>query len=804
MNDALEMAQQTSGVFFGQKKVAEAVMKYSIENPEQMLQFKDNIDKLKAEKTIDIKVVQKILGPSIAKLLGNKDIAKYFGKYNKQNKVTFLTELQQVMAMEGDPAMIASWNLWNKENGQTKSFAEYAAYQADRTVTSFGVDNTGVNDGGKQDQQKTGPDPSILDPYVKMLREANNWQQKLTVGWDASYKAIMRYGSAAVKQMGGIAVLMKQQGADADIIRDFMNGTEEEQNRIVDKKTGKLRAHAGELLKKLKQIKDASEIGLTYVLATPAERLAKDNELYQAGLDVISNKEKKINEKYDARAKALDEIGKIQDKNNQRQQDTMSLADALSKGDIAAAAKAALQAKQNDQKTALDDAKSSIENARKIELEGVEVRINGVLTDRTKLEKTLQDNAEKIADFKLKEAQRTSDIAKSALVSANAMAKMLKDGKALSLVKPYNAGPVGSGPTGVVDKNKDKDKNKDTAVTATTAGSAISGIAKTAKFGGKATGRVLADMKSGLTGLSSTSQANAEKSAESARMKVGQQGQSKGFAVASKWKNGVAIGWKAKDRNFLDPSKLAAYDEWVEQYANANKAKSDIKSQYEEKKTTAFESFPTEIQTALATLKSYNEQKKTAGEALKNANAAFEKIGIQKDSSGEYRGSPRSTVKDAKSIAAYNEAYKPIGEAINQISGLTKNISYIQQALNAKGYTEDMTEFYVGKRYAKGGMVYASNGIHVASSKYALGTDTIPAMLTPGEFVMRKSAVDSIGAQELSKMNARGKDAISGGESVYNYSITVNANSSDANDIADSVLREIKRIDSRRIRSSAI
>jgi len=105
--------------------------------------------------------------------------------------------------------------------------------------------------------------------------------------------------------MGGIAVLMKAQGADAEIIRDFMNGTEEEQNRIIDKKTGKLRANAGALLKKLKEIKDASEIGLTYVLATPAERLAKDNELYQAGLDVIATKEKKINDKYNARAKAL-------------------------------------------------------------------------------------------------------------------------------------------------------------------------------------------------------------------------------------------------------------------------------------------------------------------------------------------------------------------------------------------------------------------------------------------------------------------------------------------------------------------
>jgi hypothetical protein len=94
-------------------------------------------------------------------------------------------------------------------------------------------------------------------------------------------------------------------------------------------------------------------------------------------------------------------------------------------------------------------------------------------------------------------------------------------------------------------------------------------------------------------------------------------------------------------------------------------------------------------------------------------------------------------------------------------------------------------------------MVYANNGLSVEASKYALGTDTIPAMLTPGEFVMSKPAVDRIGTDSLSYMN----NGTSVGESVYNYSITVNANSSDTSGIADAVLREIKRVDSQRIRS---
>ena len=52
---------------------------------------------------------------------------------------------------------------------------------------------------------------------------------------------------------------------------------------------------------------------------------------------------------------------------------------------------------------------------------------------------------------------------------------------------------------------------------------------------------------------------------------------------------------------------------------------------------------------------------------------------------------------------------------------------------------------------ASGGMVqYRAGGGSIFKPK---GTDTVPAMLSPGEFVIRKSAVDSIGADTLSAIN---------------------------------------------------
>jgi hypothetical protein len=95
---------------------------------------------------------------------------------------------------------------------------------------------------------------------------------------------------------------------------------------------------------------------------------------------------------------------------------------------------------------------------------------------------------------------------------------------------------------------------------------------------------------------------------------------------------------------------------------------------------------------------------------------------------------------------------------------------------------------------ARGGMVpkyYASGG-------YSKGTDTIPAMLTPGEFVVRKNAVDSFGVNSLNKIN----DGSYGGSSVYNYSLNVNVKSdSSPDDIAKTVMTQIKRIDSQRIKT---
>jgi hypothetical protein len=100
-----------------------------------------------------------------------------------------------------------------------------------------------------------------------------------------------------------------------------------------------------------------------------------------------------------------------------------------------------------------------------------------------------------------------------------------------------------------------------------------------------------------------------------------------------------------------------------------------------------------------------------------------------------------------------------------------------------------------GANYSSGGMVKPK---YFAVGGAARGTDIIPAMLTPGEFVMSKYAVSNYGVDKMKAINSGSYE----GEKVYNYNLSVNVKS-DANpdDIARVVMTQIKQIDSQRIRT---
>ena len=122
-----------------------------------------------------------------------------------------------------------------------------------------------------------------------------------------------------------------------------------------------------------------------------------------------------------------------------------------------------------------------------------------------------------------------------------------------------------------------------------------------------------------------------------------------------------------------------------------------------------------------------------------------------------------------------------------------------QEKAQADAIAKDAAMFPGGRRagYSSGGFVPK----YFAVGGFAKGTDIVPAMLTPGEFVMNKYAVDSYGTRTMKAIN-NGTQQLG---SVYNYELTVNVKSdANANDIANTVMTKIKQVDSMRIRGNKL
>jgi hypothetical protein len=109
---------------------------------------------------------------------------------------------------------------------------------------------------------------------------------------------------------------------------------------------------------------------------------------------------------------------------------------------------------------------------------------------------------------------------------------------------------------------------------------------------------------------------------------------------------------------------------------------------------------------------------------------------------------------------------------------------------------------------------------YMAFGGRAMGSDTVPTMLTPGEFVMNKAASKAYGPL-LERINESKYPGMLGdmgttqvpinnistsvsdnSTAVYNYNLgfSINGANGNAKDIANAVMREIKNVDSQRIR----
>jgi TP901 family phage tail tape measure protein len=196
----------------------------------------------------------------------------------------------------------------------------------------------------------------------------------------------------------------------------------------------------------------------------------------------------------------------------------------------------------------------------------------------------------------------------------------------------------------------------------------------------------------------------------------------------------------------------------------------------------------------------------------------------------------------AKQIAASATSAKELADAIERALKASKLMSG-SGTLNSSSptYYSDLAQTLVGKpgytgmtvgqieaeRRRESGNIFGRGKMYGGMiSKYmafggrAIGSDTVPAMLTPGEFVMNKAASKAYGPL-LERINESKYPGMLGGggmtqipvnnistsmndnsTAVYNYNLgfSINGANGSAKDIANAVMREIKNVDSQRIR----
>lgn len=116
--------------------------------------------------------------------------------------------------------------------------------------------------------------------------------------------------------------------------------------------------------------------------------------------------------------------------------------------------------------------------------------------------------------------------------------------------------------------------------------------------------------------------------------------------------------------------------------------------------------------------------------------------------------------------SAVGALHSAVSLSINDaIAKLSEGIEKARQSLNWDEFNALSNERRITEyaRYRRtGGLIpeYHSNGLPVGINWQSRGTDTVPTMLTPGEYVLRKKAVDSLGTSFLNNLNKFGVSAL--------------------------------------------
>jgi len=499
------------------------------------------------------------------------------------------------------------------------------------------------------------------------------------------------------------------------------------------------------------------------------DALQKESGELAHDLDVMNNAAEKINEKYDKQAEALEKVRAINENILEQQSQQLDLADAITSGDISAAAKAAQAMRETDASQYADGVSSALEQSRNN-------AIDGLRNSKGQSQKQIQERQYEIAQkiyamendpARVAKVQKIKDLqdaiyAKEELREAKLLAiRTIED--EMYLIQQEIAKDEG-----LLDKENKKLTDLNTKLS--DAEKSIQNQVDNIRIMGKdKDGWDLAKTKLEAYNLAIDKTVNTHMAALTKAT----------AAVEADWEsiNGWLNSWLGSDGSVINLETIHTITYVYSNTGGGNPGSGSDGDAYTAPEETAESEAEAEAFDATVAW-------------LDAAQAALDAILAEGSGAGGQRSDDNYDIRQAqiaaarKELAAAQAAYNatlPVGDA-NATGG----------SGGASGGKFEM------QFEANGGLI---NPMKFAMGGFAKGTDTVPAMLTPGEFVMSRYAVNSYGINGMKAIN-NGQGV---GESVYNYSVSVNV-ASDANpdEIARVVMKQIKQVDSQRIKGNRL
>ena len=470
----------------------------------------------------------------------------------------------------------------------------------------------------------------------------------------------------------------------------------------------------------------------------PIQALQDRSSLLSHDLEVMSHAADAINKKYDDQQTALQKVADINQQIIAQQQQQLGLADALTQGDIAAAAKAAQDMRASNAANYASNAQNALQQSRQNEIDALRGGVSG------KSQKDIQEEQYQIG-------LQTYDLEQG---------KAAIDKQILGLQDEiYTLEQARLAAQDLIQIKTDA-------------------IAKI-QYG------TLLDQQNSLKTITDQTLELTYQSDKLALI-IGQNDSNRIISghTREEWKNiadeadaveKLASGDLARALAAAETTSGNIKGDWtkIKEIYDAIKSKSTQITQYIK---TEYGTAPADTgSTGSGDGSNKNTQDPAADQVAKDAAAK-----AAKDASDAHLASL------ASQGAGASGGFSPVVAAAMAKTAATTSVNTVQGTLNKLKSMGFM---------ASGGLVPS----YFAAGGFAKGTDTIPAMLTPGEFVMSRYAVNTHGVDTLRAMNS----GTSAGDSVYNYNLSINVKSdSNPDDIARTVMAQIRQVDSQRIRGN--